>query len=146
MSYSPAPNKTQWGGQQYQPVYEPGPTPNYGGPSYGYGGGGPPPEQAYVSDSKSPYDGGRFAPKKRVNDWVFLVLFIAQVCLKPDFWMPPYLKRRLVCWLCCSFCYCLVGLGQARGPRRRSGEGRYWQCIHAQQVRNPHPPLLKEDN
>ncbi|KIP11620.1 hypothetical protein PHLGIDRAFT_63436 [Phlebiopsis gigantea 11061_1 CR5-6] len=77
MSYSPVPNKTQWGGQQYQPVYEPGPNPNYGGPSYGYGGG-PPPQQAYVSDSKSPYDGGRFAPKKRVNDWILLVLFVAQ--------------------------------------------------------------------
>ena len=74
--WSPAPDKSQWGGQPYQPVYEPGPPSNYGGPSYAYGGA---PPQTYATDSKSPFDGGRFAPKKRINDWAFLLLFIAQV-------------------------------------------------------------------
>lgn len=86
--WSPAPDKAQWGGQSYEPVYEPGPAMNYGGPSYGYGGP-PPPQAGYVSDSKSPYDGGRFAPKKRINDWAFLLLFIAQVSI-------PMCVRRYV--------------------------------------------------
>ena len=68
-------NKNQWGGQSsYQPVYEPGPPSNYPGPS------GPPPAQSdYAADIKDPYAGGRFAPKKRINDPIFLALFIAQV-------------------------------------------------------------------
>lgn len=60
----------------YQPVYEPGPTPQYGGSSYAPPPG--PPPQAYGSDQKSPYEGGRFTPKKRIHDPIFLVLFIAQ--------------------------------------------------------------------
>lgn len=66
----------------YQPVYAPGPTPNYaetyappsqGSYAYdqGYRGG--------YADQKSPYEGDRFRPKKRINDPVFLILFIAQL-------------------------------------------------------------------
>ncbi len=69
------PNKDQWGGQPYEPVYQPGPQPQYGGPSYAP----PPPNNGYSLDQKSPYEGGRFAPKKRINDPIFLVLFILQV-------------------------------------------------------------------
>lgn len=54
----------------------PGPNPNYGQQYY-------PPEQPilYNSDSKNPYEGGRFKPKKTINDPIFLVLFILQVKL-----------------------------------------------------------------
>lgn len=50
----------------------PGPTPNYGG---GYGYAPPPP----TYDQKSPYEGDRFKPKKKINDPIFLVLFILQL-------------------------------------------------------------------
>lgn len=74
------PSKGSWNNPPYQPVYEPGPTPQYaeqyGGPSYGH-----PPPQSYAPDSKSAYDGGRFTPKKTVNDIFFLLFFIAQVCI-----------------------------------------------------------------
>ncbi len=74
---------------QYQPVDgpAPGPTPVYApsyaqpaygqgeyGQGYGQGGGG------YSGDQKNPYEGERFKPKKRINDPIFLILFIAQVC------------------------------------------------------------------
>ncbi|KAI0743617.1 DUF580-domain-containing protein [Daedaleopsis nitida] len=54
----------------------PGPTPNYAPPNYprhkaGYG-------QGYNGDQKDPYAGERFKPKKRINDPIFLILFIAQ--------------------------------------------------------------------
>ena len=75
-----SPNKNQqWGGEQaYQPVYQPGPPSDYApaGPSY------PLQQQenmSYVSDQKDPYEGGRFAPKNRIHDPIFLVFFIAQV-------------------------------------------------------------------
>lgn len=57
----------------------PGPNPNYGQPAPYY-----PPEQPilYNGDSKDPYEGGRFKPKKTINDPVFLVLFILQVKLR----------------------------------------------------------------
>jgi hypothetical protein len=70
------PNKDQWGGQ-YQPVHGGGAAPQYGGPSYAPPAG--PPPQTYPSDQKSPLEGGRFTPKKRIHDPIFLVLFIAQV-------------------------------------------------------------------
>ena len=92
-------NNQQWGGQpqyqqpSYQPGYHmpaygsppqeqqpyPGPTPNYGepyqadAPNYGNG------------DVKNPYEGDRFKPKKTINDPIFLVLFVAQVC----FYLAP---------------------------------------------------------
>ncbi|KAI0369721.1 DUF580-domain-containing protein [Pilatotrama ljubarskyi] len=66
----------------YQPVYgapAPGPAPVYAQsyappppqPAYGQGG--------YGGDYKSPYEGERFKPKKRINDPIFLILFIAQL-------------------------------------------------------------------
>ncbi|KAI0779551.1 plasma-membrane choline transporter-domain-containing protein [Fomes fomentarius] len=74
------------GNAPYYPVDgpAPGPTPNYAPnyppqgsydqPAYGqgeYGGG--------YSDQKDPYAGERFKPKKRINDPIFLILFIAQL-------------------------------------------------------------------
>lgn len=58
----------------------PGPNPNYGQQApYYY-----PPEQPilYNGDSKDPYEGGRFKPKKTINDPAFLILFILQVKLR----------------------------------------------------------------
>jgi hypothetical protein len=57
----------------YTPGYQPpgpypGPSPNYGQPQY-----------ASVNDSKNPYEGDRFKPKKKLNDPIFLILFILQV-------------------------------------------------------------------
>jgi hypothetical protein len=51
----------------------PGPTPNYGGDQY------IPPTEHLVPDTKSPYDYGRFRPKKTINDPIFLIFFILQV-------------------------------------------------------------------
>jgi hypothetical protein len=57
----------------------PGYTPNYYPPP------GPPQpyqEQAgYNADQKSPYEGDRFKPKKRINDPIFLIFFLLQVSL-----------------------------------------------------------------
>ncbi|KAF8234031.1 DUF580-domain-containing protein [Tricholoma matsutake] len=50
----------------------PGPTPVYGGDPY------EPPTQHLVSDNKTPYDHGRFKPKKTINDPFFLIFFILQ--------------------------------------------------------------------
>jgi len=59
------------------PVYEAGSAPSPGfTPAYGAPHEGP----SYY-DSKSPYEGDRFKPKKRINDPVFLILFVLQVCL-----------------------------------------------------------------
>ncbi|KAL4254261.1 Protein PNS1 [Abortiporus biennis] len=74
--------KDQWGNQpqynnNYQPAYAPGPTPQYAPPS-----GHPPPNQTNFNGEyapeKSPYEGDRFKPKKRINDPLFLIFFIAQ--------------------------------------------------------------------
>lgn len=75
-------NKNQWGAQpnydaNYQSVYQPGPTPQYGQPAYPQPSGPPPAE--YDGDYKSPYEGDRFKPKKKVNDIFFLIFFILQV-------------------------------------------------------------------
>jgi hypothetical protein len=48
----------------------PGPTPPYVPENNSFGQG----------DTKDPYEGGRFKPKKKVNDPIFLVFFILQVC------------------------------------------------------------------
>jgi hypothetical protein len=60
----------------YQEVPYPGPTPAYG---QGYGGYAPPPQQQPMYDNKTPFDNGRFKPKKKINDPIFLVLFVLQV-------------------------------------------------------------------
>ena len=66
----------------YQPVSAPipGPTPNYA-PNYPPQGGFGQPQggYGYGGDQKDPYAGERFKPKKRINDPIFLALFIAQV-------------------------------------------------------------------
>lgn len=59
------------------PKYNPGMSQPYApsGPPAPYGG-----EGGFGSGlDKSPYDGDRFKPKKRFNDPIFLILFIAQV-------------------------------------------------------------------
>lgn len=68
----------QWGGvppqgypQQNSAPY-PGPTPNYGQPTYV-----PPPPQVYNDTKEESYE--RFKPKKKINDPIFLVLFVLQV-------------------------------------------------------------------
>ena len=85
MSFSP--NNVKWGGQPYTPLPDPaGPpqmyAPQYAPPSYppndypapsGY------PPNEYPSDEKSPFEGGRFAPKKKINDPIFLALYIITV-------------------------------------------------------------------
>ncbi|KAF8908749.1 plasma-membrane choline transporter-domain-containing protein [Mucidula mucida] len=66
----------QWGPPQQYPQYDsnapyPGPTPQYAQPM--------PPSQPYAQDVKNPYEGERFKPKKKINDPIFLVLFILQL-------------------------------------------------------------------
>jgi len=76
-------NKSQWGSQpptSYAPSYTPveaGPVPGFSNPYVL-----PPAEQTYpenVTDNKSPYEGDRFKPKKKVNDPAFVVLFVLQL-------------------------------------------------------------------
>ncbi len=61
-------------GMNGPPSYNPGPSAPYA-PSGQYGeyGQGPP------AIEKNPYEGQRLKPKRRINDPIFLVLFIAQV-------------------------------------------------------------------
>lgn len=61
----------------YQPVYQPGPTPNYAGP-YAPPSAPPPNENGHY-DQKSPYEGERFKPRKRLNDPFFFVFFLLQL-------------------------------------------------------------------
>lgn len=61
----------------YQEAPYPGPTPPY---AYGQGYGGyAPPQQQPLYDNKTPFDNGRFKPKKKINDPIFLILFVLQV-------------------------------------------------------------------
>ncbi|KAF7985040.1 hypothetical protein HWV62_8873 [Athelia sp. TMB] len=68
----------QWGGQPPQGYS------NGAGPNPGYAPNYAPPPQApyqqnpYNGEQKSPYDGDRFKPKKRLNDPIFLVFFVLQ--------------------------------------------------------------------
>jgi hypothetical protein len=59
----------------YQPPQQPypGPTPAYG---HTYA---PTPTYPPQGDVKNPYENGRFQPKKKLNDPIFLVLFVLQV-------------------------------------------------------------------
>ncbi|KDR75905.1 hypothetical protein GALMADRAFT_248683 [Galerina marginata CBS 339.88] len=57
-------------------TYKPGPTPAYGQPAYS--NYVPPEQPMYGNDVKNPYEGGRFKPKKTINDPIFLILFILQ--------------------------------------------------------------------
>jgi hypothetical protein len=71
-------NKYQWGTQLGQPAtgYTPvqaGPVPGFSRPYAEQ------PHMQHVTDTKSPYEGDRFKPKKKVNDPVFLIFFILQV-------------------------------------------------------------------
>lgn len=68
-------DKDRWNGQTYQPVYQPTPAPDYADPSYTMQ---PPQSSGYATDQKNPYEGGRFAPKKRIHDPFFLVFFVLQ--------------------------------------------------------------------
>ncbi len=70
-------NKGQWSQPQqgYVPV---GPNPGYA-PQYAPTYEQPPPQGQVYGDSKDPYEGDRFKPKKTINDPVFLTLFIIQV-------------------------------------------------------------------
>lgn len=66
----------------YQGIPYPGPTPSYSQsyPPTGASEQNAPFVPSYEDDTKIPYNGGRFQPKKRINDPIFLVLFILTVC------------------------------------------------------------------
>ncbi|KAG6333629.1 hypothetical protein ID866_5454 [Astraeus odoratus] len=71
----------QWGADpSYQALGGSGLSPGYSRP-YAAPVSVPPPYSGptYGGDTKSPYEGGRFQPKKKVNDPIFLVLFILQL-------------------------------------------------------------------
>ncbi|KAL9711892.1 pH nine-sensitive protein 1 [Leucoagaricus gongylophorus] len=65
----------------YQGIPYPGPTPSYSQsyPSTGASEQNAPFVPSYEDDTKIPYNGGRFQPKKRINDPIFLVLFILTI-------------------------------------------------------------------
>jgi len=66
----------------YHPKYQPGPTPNYANP---YASTiGPPQSTNYdngngYNDQKTPYEGDRFRPRRRINDPFFLIFFVLQL-------------------------------------------------------------------
>ncbi|KAK0225683.1 plasma-membrane choline transporter-domain-containing protein [Armillaria fumosa] len=75
------PDKNQWGGDgQHAGSAAPYGNTNapYPGPTPGYAPAYLPQQQQFVQDVKDPYEGNRFKPKKKVNDPIFLVLFILQ--------------------------------------------------------------------
>ncbi|KAF9049737.1 plasma-membrane choline transporter-domain-containing protein [Panaeolus papilionaceus] len=59
-------------------MYEPAHSAPYPGPTPGYAQQYYPPQQANYGDVKDPYEGERFKPKKRINDPIFLILFVLQ--------------------------------------------------------------------
>lgn len=65
----------------YQGAPFPGPTPNYAPQNAFDKPPSDPPVQPYSSDVKDPYTEGRFKPKKKINDPIFLVLFVATVSI-----------------------------------------------------------------
>ncbi|KAF8844322.1 DUF580-domain-containing protein [Paxillus ammoniavirescens] len=70
-------SRDQWGAQQaheHQPFVG-GPTPGYSRP---YAQVSQPPD-GFHGNTKSPFDDGRFQPRKRVNDIFFLLFFILQL-------------------------------------------------------------------
>jgi hypothetical protein len=76
-------NKDQWGAQQeegYPPFYANGggPKPGYSQP-YAQTVSQPQYDPQGLETQKSPFEDGRFQPKKRVNDIFFLIFFILQV-------------------------------------------------------------------
>lgn len=90
MSYTPNVPKWGGGGQAYSPLPDAGgpPAPEmyapvYAAPSYPPNNqfappSGPPPmgPNGYPTDNKSPFENGRFMPKKRINDPIFLILYL----------------------------------------------------------------------
>jgi len=76
-------NKDQWGVQQgpgYPQFYanDGKPRPGYSQP-YAQPVSQPQYDPQAFRNQKSPFDDGRFQPKKRINDIFFLILFILQV-------------------------------------------------------------------
>lgn len=73
----------QWsayGGDQQQQQYYPQQGTPYPGPTPNYNQGYQPQENNYGEEFKAdPYAGERFKPKKRVNDPIFLILFLLQL-------------------------------------------------------------------
>lgn len=67
----------QWGAQSKlaPTAYRPGVSEPYASPN------GPPPPTGYgpTKETMDPYEGDRFRPRKRVNDPLVLLLFVAQV-------------------------------------------------------------------
>jgi hypothetical protein len=79
-------DKDQWGvqqGQGYPPFYALGgePKPGHSQP-YAQPVVQPQYDPQSSANQQSPFEDGRFQPKKRVNDIVFLILFILQVRLR----------------------------------------------------------------
>ena len=91
---------------------QPGPTPNY--------------RQDDSTSAPDPYNGGdvktqgvRFKPKNRINDPVFLIIFVLQVRLLS--FLTLYCKARvfLVYRIHCPVCHSLDYMGITRRFRRR---------------------------
>lgn len=124
----------QWGPppQAYPPHNQatapyPGPTPTYGQPI--------PQQQPFVSDTKNPYEGDRFKPKKRINDPFFLVFFILQVGM-PYFAPLHSHDHTIVHRIRRPFRHRYPVLGSPRGIRRWTRKARVcdWFCSHAEQA------------
>lgn len=90
----------------YQQVNEAHPNPIYGQPGYYPPVNIEPYGQSYNGDVKNPYEGGRFKPKKTINDPIFLILFVLQVrsrlhlqFVSPSQWLMQWLKSPLQSYL-----------------------------------------------
>lgn len=112
------------------PKYNPGTSQPYApsGPPAPYGG-----EGGFGSGlDKSPYDGDRFKPKKRFNDPIFLILFIAQVSgpyiIVLDAFVKFLLSRQInptfkACGILCCLWDRALFMDFKRWPRRWN----WWQ-------------------
>lgn len=105
-------DKDQWGAQQegYPPFYANGgePNPGYSQP-YAQSSVGQPKYNPQPSETQnSPFEGGRFQPKKRINDIFFLIFFILQVstCCFVVHCSNAAIVRRV----CCAFRDCPLEL------------------------------------
>jgi hypothetical protein len=90
----------------------------------------PPPAPAYSAESKSPYEGDRFKPRRRINDPAFLIFFILQVSTRNGSAFPV---NDVQLSISVRWVYSLIGhrtmvLGVIAWLGRRSG--RHYQLWH----------------
>lgn len=132
-------NKDQWGAQPQAPpqgyIPNAGPNPGYSSEYAPYSSAPQAPLIGPYNDVKSPYEGDRFKPKKKLNDPVFFVLFILQVRIRSHFGRAkPVLTTYLAPWICRALRYSHLFLDLEwwswwRSWQRKYGHFRYSEPV-----------------